>query len=144
MLDVSFHLQYFNQLSRKSKRQTFSQHKMLMKSSTITSAVAGLAIPFDNFAAQTPLSSTSISQGIRFNVTEQDDSICDAGNRQWTGWVHVSDQKSLFFCMLNFRNYYCVIADSFAGFFESRSNPTTDPVVLWMNGYERPALFGKD
>lgn len=76
---------------------------MIIKPSLITSAVAALAIPFDNFGGQAPLGSTSIGKGTRFNVTEQDENICDAGSRQWTGWIHVSDEKSLFFCMPDFR-----------------------------------------
>ena len=34
----------------------------------------------------------------RFTVREQDESLCRAGSRQWTGWVDVSEEKSLFYC----------------------------------------------
>ncbi|KAI2601740.1 alpha/beta-hydrolase [Hypoxylon sp. NC1633] len=53
----------------------------------------------------------------KFNVREQSEKICDAGSQQWTGWVHVSDEKNLFYW-----------------FFESRNDPSNDPVVIWMNG----------
>lgn len=88
----------------------------------------------------------------RFTVREQNDTICDARGRwnllvplelalstsrsptpflqtfcfsdpdislvkHWTGTVDVSDEKTLFFW-----------------FFESRSTPSTDPVIIWMNG----------
>ena len=36
--------------------------------------------------------------GPKFSVREQDESLCRAGSRQWTGWIHVSEEKSLFFC----------------------------------------------
>lgn len=107
---------------------------MLIKLSTITSALAWLIIPFESLGGQVPISSTSISKGTRFNITEQDQFICDAGSRQWTGWVHVSKEKSLFFCMDEFLATYRIDADCLRGFFESRSKPTTDPVILWLNG----------
>jgi hypothetical protein len=34
-----------------------------------------------------------------FTVREQSGSICNAGVKQWTGQVEVSDEKQLFFCM---------------------------------------------
>jgi len=33
-----------------------------------------------------------------FTVREQNDSICNAGVKQWTGLVDVSNEKKLFFC----------------------------------------------
>ncbi|KAI0170965.1 Alpha/Beta hydrolase protein [Pestalotiopsis sp. NC0098] len=89
---------------------------MLVKLSTFIGGVAGFSIPLNSFERQTPLSYTPTS-GTSFNITEQHSDICDAGSRQWNGWIHVSPEKSLFYW-----------------FFESRSNPTTDPVVLWING----------
>jgi hypothetical protein len=80
------------------------EYKMLVTPSIITGGVAALAIPFGNPGGQTPLSSSSVNKGMGFNITEQDESICDAGSRQWTGWVHVSNEKSLFFCKAEFRN----------------------------------------
>ncbi|KAI2612651.1 alpha/beta-hydrolase [Hypoxylon fragiforme] len=55
--------------------------------------------------------------GRKFRVKEQTDDICRAGSRQWTGWIDISEEKSLFFW-----------------FFESRHEPSTDPVVVWLNG----------
>lgn len=48
----------------------------------------------------------------------QDDSICDnRGGTQWSGTADVSDEHRLFFYV-----------------FESRGDPSTDPVILWLNG----------
>ncbi|KAI1374715.1 alpha/beta-hydrolase [Hypoxylon crocopeplum] len=58
-----------------------------------------------------------LKTGSKYSVREQTKDICDAGSRQWTGWAHVSDEKSLFFW-----------------FFESRNDPLNDPVMIWMNG----------
>ncbi|KAH7027383.1 Alpha/Beta hydrolase protein [Microdochium trichocladiopsis] len=68
---------------------------------------------------QKPLSkpSTAYATPGRFTVSEQTEDICNAGGRQWTGWVDVSPEKSLFFW-----------------FFESRDDPANDPVTVWLNG----------
>jgi cathepsin A (carboxypeptidase C) len=47
---------------------------------------------------------------------QQDDSICDARSKQYTGWLDVGS-KHLFFW-----------------FFESRSSPSEDPLLLWLTG----------
>lgn len=49
---------------------------------------------------QKPLSqpSTAYATPGRFTVREQTADVCDAGSRQWTGWIDVSPEKSLFFC----------------------------------------------
>ncbi|KAH9897374.1 alpha/beta-hydrolase [Xylariomycetidae sp. FL2044] len=52
-----------------------------------------------------------------YAVREQHENICAAGSRQYTGWIDVSEEKSLFFW-----------------FFESRNDPLNDPVILWING----------
>ncbi|EGU86159.1 hypothetical protein FOQG_14759 [Fusarium oxysporum f. sp. raphani 54005] len=52
-----------------------------------------------------------------FTVREQSFELCDAGARQFTGTVNVTEDKSMFFW-----------------YFESRSNPETDPLLLWMSG----------
>lgn len=31
-------------------------------------------------------------------LIEQNDTICDAGSRQWTGFVPLDDQRDMFFC----------------------------------------------
>lgn len=33
-----------------------------------------------------------------FSITHQSSDICDAGSRQWTGTVSVTEEKSMFFC----------------------------------------------
>jgi carboxypeptidase C (cathepsin A) len=43
--------------------------------------------------------------------------LCDSSVRQYSGYLDVTDGKHLFFW-----------------FFESRSNPSKDPLVLWLNG----------
>ncbi|KAG7113970.1 Carboxypeptidase Y like protein [Verticillium longisporum] len=52
-----------------------------------------------------------------FNLREQTDVLCDAGSRHWTGSVPITNDKNLSFW-----------------YFESRSHPETDPVLLWMSG----------
>ncbi|KAK3318957.1 carboxypeptidase Y [Apodospora peruviana] len=52
--------------------------------------------------------------------------ICVAGSKQFTGMVSVSDEKKLFFW-----------------FFESRNDPSSSPVTIWLNGGPGgPSLFG--
>ncbi|KAH8898491.1 alpha/beta-hydrolase [Thozetella sp. PMI_491] len=53
-----------------------------------------------------------------FTVREQAGDVCETyGEKQWTGTVDVSSDKRLFYW-----------------FFESRGNPETDPLIIWMNG----------
>ncbi|KAM5354841.1 hypothetical protein ACJ41O_001487 [Fusarium nematophilum] len=52
-----------------------------------------------------------------FTVTQQSADLCDAGSRQWTGTVNVTEEKSMFFW-----------------YFESRHQPENDPVILWLSG----------
>ncbi len=47
---------------------------------------------------------------------QQDNRLCDAHSKQYTGWLDVGT-KHLFFW-----------------YFESQNNPTTDPLVLWLSG----------
>lgn len=49
-------------------------------------------------------------------LIEQDDDICDARVKQYTGWLDTGT-KHLFFW-----------------FFESRNSPEDDPLLLWLNG----------
>ncbi|RKK83902.1 hypothetical protein BFJ71_g14728 [Fusarium oxysporum] len=53
----------------------------------------------------------------RFTLRRQSGNVCDAGSRHWTGTVNVTDEKSMFFW-----------------YFESRNNPETAPVMIWMSG----------
>ncbi|KAH9905658.1 alpha/beta-hydrolase [Xylariomycetidae sp. FL2044] len=79
--------------------------------------------------AQVPLAPNRLdaeSPERRFDVREQSQDVCQAGSRQWTGWIDVSEAKRLFFW-----------------FFESRGNPSTDPVVVWLQGGPAgSSLFG--
>ncbi|KAJ7451590.1 serine carboxypeptidase [Mycena latifolia] len=43
--------------------------------------------------------------------------LCDEGVKQYSGYLDIADDKHLFFW-----------------FFESRSSPSSDPLVLWLNG----------
>ncbi|EOQ99452.1 hypothetical protein E3P92_02614 [Wallemia ichthyophaga] len=43
--------------------------------------------------------------------------LCDSGVKQYSGYIDISDSKSLFFW-----------------FFESRADPSSDPLVMWLNG----------
>ncbi|KAI1266248.1 alpha/beta-hydrolase [Xylariaceae sp. FL1019] len=78
------------------------------------SAYHGPVAAFDQ-QRQKPMSLRKRAQS--YSVKEQNETICDAGSRQWTGWIHVTGEKSLFFWL-----------------FESRNDPSTDPVVIWLNG----------
>ncbi|WQF82719.1 Putative peptidase S10, serine carboxypeptidase, serine carboxypeptidase, serine active [Colletotrichum destructivum] len=49
-------------------------------------------------------------------IKEQSDELCDAGSRQWTGWLDTGG-KHLFFW-----------------YFESLNDPQKDPLSLWMTG----------
>lgn len=54
----------------------------------------------------------------QYTLTPQDDSTCATyGESQWTGTIDVTDSHRLFFW-----------------FFDSRSDPVNDPVIIWMNG----------
>ncbi|KAI8142712.1 Alpha/Beta hydrolase protein [Fennellomyces sp. T-0311] len=50
-------------------------------------------------------------------LTQPDAEICDPDVKQYSGYLDTEDDKHFFFW-----------------FFESRSNPSKDPVVLWLNG----------
>ncbi|RSM07636.1 hypothetical protein CDV31_008529 [Fusarium ambrosium] len=64
---------------------------------------------------QKPLSNAH--EDVKFNVREQSPDLCDAGSRYWTGTVNITAEKSMFFW-----------------YFQSRNNPETDPLLLWMSG----------
>ncbi|KAI8897204.1 Alpha/Beta hydrolase protein [Globomyces pollinis-pini] len=49
--------------------------------------------------------------------TKEDSKLCDPSVKQITGYLDVDDEKHFFFW-----------------FFESKSKPKTDPLVLWLNG----------
>lgn len=47
----------------------------------------------------------SVPDHYPFVVREQNESICDAGSKQWTGQVEVSEEKKLFFCMILLKEF---------------------------------------
>lgn len=49
-------------------------------------------------------------------IKQQNDSLCDAHSKQYTGWLDVGS-KHLFFW-----------------YFESQNSPSEDPLVLWLTG----------
>ena len=51
---------------------------------------------------------------------KQPEGLCDTSVKQYSGYLDISAERHLFFW-----------------FFESRSKPATDPVVLWLNGGEQ-------
>lgn len=74
------------------KRNGHSQNKYQRRTVTGGSAV------FSD-VSQKPLHRGNEGDGEKlFSVREQTEAVCRAGSRQWTGWIHVSDEKSLFFC----------------------------------------------
>ena len=53
-----------------------------------------------------------------FTKVEQQSSLCKTkGEKQWTGTVDISDERRLFWW-----------------FFDSRSDPENDPIIIWLNG----------
>ncbi|KAF7164724.1 hypothetical protein CNMCM6106_001136 [Aspergillus hiratsukae] len=71
-------------------------------------------VPDENNAFRTVRSSHSPDQSIR--IKQQNESICAAGSRQYTGWLDIG-HKHLFFW-----------------YFESQNDPYNDPLTLWMTG----------
>ncbi|KAF2431564.1 carboxypeptidase Y [Tothia fuscella] len=82
--------------------------------------IVSLCLFGTTFAADLPapnkLNGTS-SLGHAWNIKAQNDTLCDAGGKQWTGTVKVAPERTLFFW-----------------FFESRQDATKDPVILWLSG----------
>ena len=60
--------------------------------------------------------STHTEHSIRIKKHQIDDSVCDARSAQYTGWLDV-DHKHIFFW-----------------YFDSRTSPDKDPLVLWLTG----------
>lgn len=92
------------------------------------SILAALSLLPCLLASQTPLTSNSTSEAVYnvyqssyspshfIRIKEQDDSLCDARSKQYTGWLDV-DSRHFFFW-----------------YFESQSDPDKDPLVLWLTG----------
>jgi hypothetical protein len=56
---------------------------------------------FEHEANQKPLLQAA-AESDKYTIRAQSDEICDAGSRQWTGWIRISDEKRLFFCKLSY------------------------------------------
>ena len=81
---------------------------------------------------QIPLTEEAATKPL-FTLREQSSDLCDAGSRQWTGTVNVTADKSMFFC--TYKNIVKELRLILIGYFESRNDPETDPLLLWMSGY---------
>ena len=67
-------------------------------------------------------------------LKEQTDDLCDAGSKQYTGWIDV-DGKHLFFCKQDaMPPTFTSHPDFCPGYFESLNDPQNDPLNLWMTG----------
>ena len=77
-------------------------------------------VPFDNYQ-------------LRFT----EPTLCDSSVKQYSGYLDVAEDKHLFFWYVQ-RAHYHLTSDqyefSLSRFFESRNSPSTDPLVLWLNG----------
>ncbi|KAH7239774.1 Alpha/Beta hydrolase protein [Fusarium solani] len=60
----------------------------------------------------------------RSRLIKQNASICDAGSDHWTGSVPVGDHRDMPTPSLTCRK----------GYFESRADPETAPLIIWLNG----------
>ena len=98
-----------------------------MKFKTILKVLAAYFFISLSAGSQIPLGEVSKADGYQtfqsayspkhfVRIREQNDSLCDAGTKQYTGWLDV-DSKHFFFW-----------------YFESRSEPADDPLVLWLTG----------
>ncbi|KAK4449805.1 Alpha/Beta hydrolase protein, partial [Podospora aff. communis PSN243] len=52
-----------------------------------------------------------------YTISETGENVCKAGSKQWAGLVNVSEGNSVFYW-----------------FFESKHQPETDPVIVWIDG----------
>ncbi|KAF7535653.1 hypothetical protein G7054_g5168 [Neopestalotiopsis clavispora] len=73
--------------------------------------------------AQHPLTGSGIGVPVstefrNFNRTAQNDTLCNAGSAQWSGFVNIANDRDMFYW-----------------YFESRHDPKTAPLVIWMNGW---------
>lgn len=108
---------------------TQAASQLLLRLPTGGDAGAGLSVSAHHQASlQQPLWNlqTSKSSGAElppfkagnYSIHEQGNSTCATkGERQWTGTIDVSDERRLFYW-----------------YFDSRSNPANDPIVIWLNG----------
>jgi cathepsin A (carboxypeptidase C) len=94
---------------------------------TTMKIILGILFSVTTLAIQLPLKSNSEADAYQvfqsdyspshsIRIKEQNNSICDAHSIQYTGWLDIGP-KHLFFW-----------------FFESRTAPERDPLVLWLTG----------
>jgi cathepsin A (carboxypeptidase C) len=68
----------------------------------------------------------------QLRVTEPN--LCDTSVKQYSGYLDIAEDKHLFFWYETICSIVCSITDICVRFFESRNSPSTDPLVLWLNG----------
>lgn len=59
--------------------------------------------------------------------------LCEPSVKQYSGYFNVAKDKHVFFWCVQYIKTGCLWF-ILPRFFESRSSPSTDPLVLWMNG----------
>jgi cathepsin A (carboxypeptidase C) len=64
--------------------------------------------------------------------------LCERSVKQYSGYFNIAKDKHMFFwwvqkAVRGFTAEYLIVYVLWR-FFESRSSPSTDPLVLWMNG----------
>ncbi|KAI1871595.1 uncharacterized protein JN550_004589 [Neoarthrinium moseri] len=86
--------------------------------------------------AQWPLYGSRSGQSaseVRQRLTRQSEDICRAGSSQWTGTVPLGEDRDMFFCGSLEDQYLCSWLTG-KGYFESRADPETAPLIIWLNG----------
>lgn len=97
----------------------FLRNTIISAGCLFSAALAQVIPPQHQFQAlQARSNHSSTYKAGQHTLREQDNKTCATnGEKQWTGTIDVTDDRRLFFW-----------------FFESRSNPETDPIVIWVNG----------
>lgn len=85
-------------------------------SSVLSSQIPLAPEPEDSGATAYQVYQSSYSPSHFIRIREQDDSLCDARSKQYTGWLDVG-RKHFFFW-----------------YFESQNIPDNDPLLLWLTG----------
>ncbi|KAF2665465.1 carboxypeptidase Y [Microthyrium microscopicum] len=89
---------------------------LVLAVSTLPFVVSAIpALRTSQWPIQIPEEDIRLSQSNR--VMEQNDTICDAGSKQWSGTVNLGKGRDMFFW-----------------YFESLSHPKDDPLIIWLNG----------
>ena len=77
--------------------QLFSAPPVAMSLSALVPAALASPVP-GHGTSPGPLVAAGANRALPHTFREQNDQVCDAGSRQWTGWINVSEEKRLFFC----------------------------------------------